>query len=247
MDESVQDFLKDVQRNESNDYLNAELPGAPKFQEPEKEPEAEEPKNRIERRARASKWEERLSQKERDIIEREARLKAIEEIQKQNAPKDVPDEWLQMWGDKPETRAAWALQERINERNREQIRQEMLEEIRNARAQEAEEARSVEEGREEALELVEENFSVDMTSNTPAARKARQLYLKALEDVADDDGNADPEIAYELYQARRSRDTDNSKQKDLASRTVAPSGTADTKQAEDDQMKQYLRAQGIKV
>ena len=244
MDESVQDFLKDVPQDYPTDNLNEALPGAPKSQEPEKEIE---PRNREERRQRTSKWEERLSQKERDIIEREARLKAIEEIQRQNAPKDVPDEWIQMWGDKPETRAAWALQERINERNREQIRQEMLEEIRGQRAAEAEEARAVEDGKEEAIELVEDNFSVDMSSNTPAARKAKQLYLKALEDVADDDGNADPEIAYELYQARRSRDTDNSKNKDLAARTIAPAGQADSSKLEDDANRAYLRSIGIKV
>lgn len=249
MDESVQEFLEDAQKNSSDEYLNRELPGAPKAEatpEPEKD-EDHEPRNRAERRARASRWEEQLSQKERDIIEREARLKALEEFQKKNVPDEVPDEWLQMWGDKPETRAAWALQQKLNERTAERIREEVRQEMLELQRSQVNEKEEVENGRVEALELIEDNHSIDLTSNSPAARKAREIYLKALEDVADDEGNADPEIAYELYTARRSREQDNSRNKELADRSVAPSAPVNREKAEDDATRAWLRSQGLKV
>ena len=254
MDESVQDFLKDVDdgnRQDQNDLLNQELPGAPKAaQEPEKE---EEPRNRAERRERSSKWEQRISQRERDLIEREARLKAVEEIQRASAPQDVPNEWLQMWGDKPETRQAWALQQKLDQQREERLRESIRQDLVKEQEEQARAVARDEEELDEYIDHVEDSYAIDMTSNTPAARKALELYMDALRSVSHKNENGevdaygDPDAAFEIYKARRERENSNSKNKDLASRSIAPSSQADISKLQDDAMREYLRSEGIRV
>lgn len=255
MPNELEEFLKSTQKdNQPVDILEQPLDGLPpKDVIPAKEDE--EPKNRAERRASTRRWERELQEKERDLIAREARAAAIAELQGKAAPSEVPVEWLQMYGDKPETREAWRLQEGIFEKRfesfRDQIKQDLVKEQETARMED----RQAEEELEDIIDSVEESYNVDLSSNSAAAKKARSQFLDSLLAVSPKDASGevgaaygDPNAAYELYELKRAQVAPSAQRnKDLASRSIAPSSEVSVSKTQDDAVKAYLRSEGINV
>lgn len=104
-----------------------------------------------------------------------------------------------------------------------------LEQIRaQAEAVEAEEAEA-RETLETAFENIEEEFDVDLSSNTNAARKERSDFVDFIKRISPKDADGDiiqfpdfPE-AYKLFKSTQKPTTDNKRAKDLASRSMARS------------------------
>jgi hypothetical protein len=183
-----------------------------------------EHKNRRHRRL------ERQLQQERELrIAAEARAAGRAEATQAGIPvaTEVPEEWLQMYGDTPEARRAWTLQTRILDERDNRIRIATIAEM-DAKA----EAVKQEESRyadviENGLESIEDEFNVDVTSDSPQARKARREFLELVQELSPKDENdaitgyADFNKTWEIYQERKKAvKPDATKNKDLADRTM---------------------------
>ncbi len=87
---------------------------------------------------------------------------------------------------------------------------------------------------ESSLEDLEEEYGVDLTSNTPAAKKARSEYLDLVQRLSpkDAEGNvtsyADFQATWDIYQSNRPVAPTDTRKKDLASRSISQGGDAPT-------------------
>lgn len=101
------------------------------------------------------------------------------------------------------------------------------------RAQE-EEQRSIAE-LSEGIERIEENFEVDLSSNSPLAKKTRNEFLDFVEKISPKNERGevisfpDLENAFSVFQSLK-KPEGNPQAKDIASRVVARSAPADTQQ-----------------
>lgn len=196
------------------------------------EKDGEPRKNRRHRRL-----EQQLTEEREKRIAAEARAGGISEAQKfvQTTGDDTPAKWLQMYGDTPESRQAWALQKEIMADVVAKTKAETLKEV-----EDRETARKTEQAQfqtfiEGELEELEDEYNVDLTSDAPAARKARREFLEMIQTLSPKDdagtitGYADFDATWKLYQEKRSATkTDASKNKDLASRTMTRPGDTAT-------------------
>ena len=240
--------------NQFPSILDQELTGAPKSQEteqvPSKDNDADE--RRRERRATFRVRERELEAKERDIIEREARQRAFEEFSAKNAPQDVPQEWLTMYGDTPATRQAWALNERLFNQREEKLRKELRDDLAKEQQEQAAAQRETDMELAETIADIEDKYNIDLSANSAAARKARADYLKALEDISpkDSDGDptgfGDPDAAYRLYQLERKGNSTSTRAKEASSRSMESSASSSST-PQNDPIRDYLRANGVKV
>ncbi len=98
------------------------------------------------------------------------------------------------------------------------------------------------------MENLEEAYDVDLTSNSPTGKKNRAQFLDLVERFSpkDSSGNiseyADFEQVFDVFQ--KSQTSDNTRQKDLASRGMVRSGSSSSKATTDAQL-QYLKDAGI--
>lgn len=207
-------------------------------------------KNRRHRRL-----EEQLLKERESNIALNERIKVLAEVRNQgtvSTATDVPAEWIALYGDTPEARTAWSMQERLLQERTERVKQETIAEIQ-AQQQEAVQAqKEFESFIDSELESLEDEHNVDLTSNSPAARKSRREFLELVQKVSPKDGNgnvtsyADFPSTFELYQSSKTGKT-NDRQKELASKTMQTSAPQGNQQAEDAQTLAWLRSQGIKV
>lgn len=109
-------------------------------------------------------------------------------------------------------------------------KQEALQEIQNQQVKEREEQKSYESFIDDELEGLEDQFNVDLTSDAPQARKARREFLEMVQKLSpkDDEGTitgyADFGAVFEEYQSKHTEKVDNTRQKEIASRSMQKSG-----------------------
>ncbi len=147
---------------------------------------------------------------------------------------EIPSEWLLMYGDTPETREAWKYQSQLLEKVKQQAKQEAMAEFDSRFQKQAEEEKKYEGFITSGLESIEDSFGIDLTSNSPAAKKDRTQFLELVAKISpkDEAGNvlnyADFESTWELYQAtkqleQRKNDRQTEQKKDISSRSMARS------------------------
>ena len=211
-----------------NDKPKEEAP----VQGEEPEDDGEVRKNRRHRRL-----EEALQKERESNIALAARIETLSEVQKftQETTKtgEVPHEWIALYGDTPEARRAWEMEERLISRAKEEAKNEALEEFENRQNKVVQEQKQYESLIDSELESLEDTYNVDLTSNAPSARKARREFLELVQSLSpkDEAGNiadyADFGSTFEVYQKTRqsekSSETSN-KQKELASRSMQKPG-----------------------
>ncbi len=249
---SVQQFLNDIPTEDNLKSIldeKIEFPGTETREAPS--PEKGETTNRIKERRRFQEWEERLAEREAALIRQEERYKALEEIKRQNAPQDVPLEWLRIHGDTPEAREAWRYNQELLTQKVKEAREEISAALREEREQATRAERRAVEELEDGISSLEEEYSIDLSSNAPAARKAREEYLDALTAISPKDRDTgeikeygDHHAAYELYLLKKNRSSDNTRAKSLAARGVSETGQAAPPNQEDE-IRKYLKANGI--
>lgn len=194
---------------------------------PEKD-EDEPRKNRHHRRVEEQLEREREGT--RLLNERILELTSSQRMSKDLKEQEMPTDWIALYGETPESKKAWAIQKNLYEQASERGKREALEEVEERQRQEIEESRLAEQEIDDALLSIEENYGVDITSNSPKARKMRTEYLELVKDVStkDSDGNltayADFGSTFELYQKIKTEPKqDNSRQKEIASRSMQTS------------------------
>lgn len=218
---------------------------------PEKDDEPH--KNRKHRRLEAQLETERTAR-----IQAEARIQALSEVQKFSKGNDdeIDSRWLQMYGDTPETRDAWKLQKGIFKDIAAQAKAEALQEIEERQTQARRKQQEFESLIDSKLEAIEDEFNVDVTSDAPAARKARREFLELVQKLSPkkEDGTltdyVDFNEAWGLYQLKRNQEkvpSTTERQKEIADRSMAKSNTSSTDNLQEDTQLRYLRSIGIKI
>ena len=198
------------------------------------EPEEGGPrKNRRHRRMEAQLQKEREAR-----IAAEARAAALAERPAADAG-EVPQQWLQMYGDTPESRQAWALNKGILTDFMKQAEANAVKTVEDRQAAQRAQQQAFEEFISEELESIEDEFNVDVTSDAPAAKKARREFLELVQSLSPKDDNgqvtgyADFGESWKIYQDRkRAAAPDKTRNKEVAARGMVKSGDAAAAAAE---------------
>lgn len=216
--------------------------------EPEKAAVAadDEPrKNRFHRRLEVKLQAER----EANIALNE-RLKVLSETQRfAQDTGSVDEKLINLYGDDEKGRAAAKLTQQLLNETKAQAREEALEAVRAEREKEAQEVASSQQELDTMLEDIEDEFNVDITSDTPEAKKARTGFYATLEKISpkNDKGEvtayADPIATWEMYQQRLQ--PKNNRAKELSSRSMVQSGASTETKLEANVQERFLRESGI--
>lgn len=123
----------------------------------------------------------------------------------------------------------------LEEKGADRALQQLQQEEEYARQEEVQASEEIEEG----FENIEDTFGVDISSNTPTARKTRNDFIDFIKRVSpkDEEGNvvALPDMmeTFDLFQSTRQRHS-NTRAKELASRSMARSSSiSETPQDKD--------------
>ncbi len=145
------------------------------------------------------------------------------------------------------------MQESLLNRYKQDAKEEALQELSNQRDREAKEQKDYESYIDAQLEALEDDHNVDLTSDAPAARKARRELLELVEKLSpkNEDGEitgfADFGTSWDVYSERRQKSTSVQQKKEIAAQTMNRSGNVDGKKVNDDANLAYLRSIGINV
>lgn len=223
--------------------------------EPEKKEEVEEEKpNRQQRRAtenasiRKQLEESRIAQ-----ARAEARAEALSE--RKLGDGTVDDRLLRLYGDNENGRLAAKLHAEMLEDVRKQAEDNAYKRYQDEQIAAKQEEEKESSFIQENLNALEDSYGIDLTSNSPAGRKARTDFLAMVEKLSpkDKEGNiieyADFDSAFEMFQ--NSKKKDNSQRKELADRSMTrSSGEPNQAQSEKtawDKGREQLRAMGLNV
>ncbi len=191
-------------------------------------------------------------QAEREVsIQLAGRLQGLTESQKfaSDTTGTIDQRLLSLYGDDENGRRAAQITQSLLEDNRKAARADALKELQDARDTESAETKQNEDFIDEQFEELEDKYNVDLTSNSPNARKMRDEFIDLVEDLSpkDTDGNItdyiDFDKAFTVYQKTRER-PNTQRQKDLASRGMVRSGTS-TAKVENSAEVNYLKQIGI--
>ncbi len=203
-------------------------------------------KNRHIRRVEAKLQAER----EYNIAQAE-RIKVLTEMQQFDKDTEGDPDIAKIYGtDTPEAREATRILQTSLQRMSKEAEERAVQRFQEIQESGARAQREAESFIDDELEALEESYNVDLTSDAPAARKARREFLQLVQKTSpkDEDGNikdyADFDQVFDLY--RSSREKPNaSRNKDLAARSMVRSGASDTTKVATNAQEDYLRSQGI--
>ncbi len=163
------------------------------------------------------------------------RISETEKFVKDTNDKDEADEILTriIGNDTPEKIQGIKDFKRLLNGLTEKARNEALESIEARQQEEVQQEQQAQEELEQGFENIEETFSVDISSNTPVARKTRNEFIDFIKRVSPKDADGeiiaypDFEETFKLFQERTAKTApSNSKAKELASRSMSRSGDA---------------------
>lgn len=223
----VEKFFEDLpNENKAPQDIFDEKPTEQVAPQEQKSEEDTPRKNRAYRRL-----EEKLQRERESNIAMAERIRMLSEQRQYESgePTDIPADWIALYGDTPEARRAWAIQENMLKNYVSQAKQEAIEEIESRQQREVAEQKQYEQLIDNVLEDLEDEYGIDLTSNAPAARKARTEYLEMVSNLSpkDEDGTitgyADFHSTFELYQEKLQKQS-SSRNKELAARSMHKSG-----------------------
>lgn len=184
---------------------------------------------------RHRRLEQKLQAERESNIRLNERIKTLSELENRTPSSTTLDDYdkdfLRMYGDTPEGRAAAEINKNALLRLKEEAKKEVLDSIERRQADQEAQEKEYESFIDTNLESLEDAYGIDMTSNAPSARKTRREFLELVEKLSpkDSDGSitdyADFGAVFEQYQPQIEK-PDNSKQKELASRSMVRSGNA---------------------
>lgn len=237
---SQEEFLKDLEPNNDNPFNESTEQEA----EPEKEEaDGEEARNRRERRLQAKLQAERESS-----IALAARLEALTEAQKftrETTPSSYEEKAKRIYGtETPEQAAATELLLASLKEAKEEAKNEALAALRAERQSEQDEVAKEEKTLDSMIEEIEDETGLTLD---PQTQKAFFTYLEKLS-PKDSQGNilayADHHAVWEEMQSRKEK-AQNTRAKELASRSMTRTGASTETNLQEDVMSRYLRENGL--
>lgn len=236
--ETQEEFLKDLEPKDDS-VLDQPLALEAEPFEPPKD-DVDKP-NRRERRL-----QERLQAERESSISLAAKLEVLTEAQKfsrENNP-EIDETIARIYGtNTPEAAEATALLQKALKGAEDRATERALDAYREEQAKERDAERQEERTLDDMVDDIEDTFSIVMDSNT------QKGFFQLLEKLSpkDRDGNvieyADHQAVWEEYQSRRK--PENTRAKDLASRSVAPTGSSAPSTIADDATTRYLKEHDI--
>lgn len=228
----VQKFFDELpsESKQGADIFKVEEPAKPAVEaeaegEPAKAPEPR--KNRHHRRLEA-----RVEVAERRAIEAEARERARAEFEATARTESVDERLLRLYG--PENLEAAKLHMDLLNDYSDRGYQKAVEEIETRNQKRISEEREFETYIDNELETLEDEYSVDLTSDAPAARKTRRELLELVQKLSpkDEQGEltayADFGETFELYRSTQARPTPTTERaKEIAARSMETGGTGE--------------------
>lgn len=248
----VEKFFEGLPKESEKEADIFDEKGEPK-QEPvtDKEPTKEDPipakgtsqeddENEPRKNRRHRRLEAQLEAERRSNIELNKRVMDLIEAQRGEGAKsassssEMPPEWVALYGDTPEAQKAWKIQEHMLSNVKTQAKEEAIREIEERQNREREEQRRFESFIDSQLESLEDAYDVDLTSDSPAARKARRELLDMVTELSPKDedgvitGYADFDSTFKVYQRTQTkvepkRDETVIKAKQIAGRSMQQS------------------------
>lgn len=193
-------------------------------------------------------------QREREAnIALAARLEAMSEAQRFSrdmGEMPMDERLVTLYGnDENGKRAAQITQSLLSDVAK-QAKDEAMREFQAAREKERQELSANQDYIDGALEELEDASGIDLTSNKPAAIKARTEFLSMVEKFSPKDGEgnitayADFDQVFDIWNSRR--DKGNNRSKELASRSMVRSGATTSQTKADVQAgEKFLKDNGI--
>jgi hypothetical protein len=239
-DQTQSEFLAELEQQNNTNPLEQPLTPEAEITPTEEEPD-EEKFNRRERRLQAKLQAERES-----AIALAARLEALTEAQKfsrENTP-EVDETIARIYGtNTPEAAEATALLQKALANAENRATEKALEKFREEQQAEQQSVQHEEQTLDGMIDDIEDETGVDMD---PQTKKAFFSLLGRLS-PKDSDGTikeyADHHAVWEELQARKQ--PQNTRAKDLASRSVARNGASPATSVQDDATVRFLRENGI--
>jgi len=187
-------------------------------------------------------------------IQRQAKKLVQEELSKMGAPSEVESfkkevesdygstpsiKWLNAYGDNEQSRLAWEIHKEDLAEAEAKAEQRALSKFQESLQEEKQAQKQFESYISDSLENLEDEYGVDLTSNSPKAKKERADFLDLVGKLSpkDSEGNvtgyADFNEAFSLYRSIKGKEVQSevtNEKKQLASRSMARSTDVATKQ-----------------
>lgn len=247
MDSEQDKFLEDLDVKKPTDVLDAET-------QVEVEPSEEDNEEKFSGNRRTRRMAAKAQQYKEETIALNARLQALSEADKVRTNTEEAD-FLKavepIFGtDTPEKREATELLKKALKGAHDSAEKSALDKaIQSIEAERQSESSAVseeEDNIEEGLEMLEDEYDIDLSPGS----KERNNFLTLLERLSpkDKQGNileyADFDATYDIYE--RTREKSSSRAKELASRSMARSGSSGGgSKLESDATERYLRDIGV--
>ncbi len=224
MNEEFDKFVEEVKGNAPKsveEALGVEPVVLPEKEEESTDKELEPRKNRHHRRLEKQLEEERIARARSD-----ARAEALLEMNVGKTSDEVDPLLIQLYGSEERGREAALIHQKLIDAAVARSEGKALEKFQAIQSEREQEVKQFESYLDTEFEALEDTYGVDLTSNAPAARKARNEMLEMLEDASpkDEEGNitnyASMDFVYKTYQATRKKDGVSQTQRDAASRTM---------------------------
>ncbi len=202
--------------------------------------------NREARRAKKALQEEREAN-----IFLNARVEALTEAQRfarETSTENVDENLIRLYGNDEKGQLAAKITQDLLNKTKQDAREEALSAFREEQAQADQEIAKHRSELDEMLEDIEDEYNVDLTSDTPQALKARQGFYAALQKLSPKkDGivtdYADPLATWEYVQSQQK--PADTRAKDLGSRSMVRSGSSGDSKLEASATERYLKDAGI--
>lgn len=249
MPKSEEEKLLEDTNKQEEDVMNAplvpEVKGQAEVQTPQSNDDDEEetPKRRREKRLM-----DKLQSEREANIALSSRLEALSEAQKLR--EDTADDYLKkvekIYGtDSPEAQAATNLLAEALKGVEEKAYDRAVTSFREEQRQAQEALQKEEQTLDSYVEELEDTYNVTFT---PEMEKA---YFQLMEKLSPKDSEgkilayADPHSTWEIFQEKLQSRKPDTRQKDLASRSMVNSGTSDDTKIQDDAARRLLKEAGI--
>jgi hypothetical protein len=231
-------------KNEADEFLNGLDDSSKEFDEntdpfaEETTTEAKEPEEVEEEKPLPFHKDPKVQRYVEKQIAKALEGKTVEKEFVKEAGESVDDYYERLIGnDTPEKIAMIREAKLRDEKLLAQAEERAFSRLTQEQQREVESDRKAEEELDNSLEEIEETFNIDLTSNSPVARKTRVDFMKFVEKIAPKDRNGeitefpDMNAAFETFQSTR-QVAQPSRAKDLAARGVARSGEVSSKPQE---------------
>ncbi len=248
---AMQEFLDDIPvagEKQVDDVLNAPLTEDAQPIVPAKdEATITQRDNREARRAKAALQAEREAN-----IALNARLEAMSEAQRfarETSADNVDESLIRLYGNDEKGQLAAKITQDLLTKTKHEAREEALAAFQEEQQQAEQEVATYRGELDAMLEDIEDEYNVDLTSDTPQALRARQGFYAALQKLSPktQDGvvtdYADPLATWEYFQAQQK--PADTRAKDLGSRSMVRSGSSGDSKLEASATERFLKDAGI--